>query len=171
MPGLSCLVSQSCPAARQLLIVVVMRIAIGLVVMACLVAGGGTARAEAKRSAGVFVTLMQVTDQAERAAHIDAIKAKLAACPLLANRVVDVNITRLAYVTVGNNVELQLELGFVLSNTNSEIVSVANQTAKLVLPAAKFKVKQLPELRRDVLDTAIGDLIIKLRKASVTRNV
>lgn len=129
-----------------------------------------TASADAARPAGVFVTLSQVTDQAERAGHIDAIRTRLGSCPQLANKVIDVNVTRLAYVTVGDTVELQLELGFVMSTPTNEIVSMANQTATLVLPKHKFKLGKLPMLRRDVIDSAVGSLIVKLRRAAA-RNV
>ena len=73
-------------------------------------ASAGRARAEAKHPAGVFVTLTPVADDAERTAHIDCIRTRLAASPLLENKHVDVNVTRLSWVTVGNTVEVQLEL-------------------------------------------------------------
>ncbi len=137
----------------------------GLVVLACVVASAPLARAETKR-AGVFVTLTQVGDEAERTGHIDAIRHRLAGCSYLENKHVDINVTRLRWVTVGASVEVQLELAFVVSNADNEIVSVANQTAKLVLAKAQFKESKLPSLRREVIDNAIGDLIVKLRRAN-----
>lgn len=134
------------------------------------VAGARIASAEPARRAGVFVTLSPVTDEAERASHIDVIRKRLGDCSQLANKVIDVNVTRLSYVTVGATVELQLELGFVLSTPNNEIVSMANQTAKLVLSKSKFRLDQLPALRREVIDSALGTLIVKLRRATA-RNV
>ena len=137
----------------------------GLVVLACVVASAPAA-AETKRPAGVFVTLTQVTDEAERTGHIDLIRHRLAGCSHLENKHVDINVTRLRWVTVGASVEVQLELAFVVSNADNEIVSVANQTAKLVLAKAQFKESKLPVLRREVIDNAIGDLIVKLRRAN-----
>lgn len=134
------------------------------------VAAPRTASADTARPAGVFVTISQVTDQAERTGHIDAIRTRLGACSQLANKVIDVNVTRLTYVTVGETVEVQLELGFVMSTPTNEIVSMANQTATLVLSKHKFKLDKLPALRREVIDTAVGSLIVKLRRA-VARNV
>lgn len=139
----------------------------GLLVLACVVAAGGrSARAEA-RPAGVFVTLTPVTDHAERTDHADLIRARLGACAQLANRVVDVNVTRLAWVEVGATVELQLELSFVMSTTGNEIVSVANQTAKLVMSKSRFRIDRLPALRHEVIDDALGSLIAKLRRVSI----
>lgn len=149
-----------------------MRTTIAVLVVAAVVAvlGARTASAETKRPAGVFVTLSQVTDETERTSHIDVIRKRLRDCTQLANRVIDVNVTRLSYVTVGNTVELQLELGLVMSTPTNEIVSIANQTAKLVMPKAKFKLDKLPELRREVIDSALGELVLKLRRAAA-RNV
>lgn len=137
----------------------------GLLVLACAVAISAPRAHAENRSAGVFVTLSQVTDDVERQGHIDAMKTKLGECPLLANRIVDVNVTRLSYAIVGSTVEVQLELGLVMSNGKQEIVSIANQSAKLVLSKHKFKLEKLPALRREVLDTAVGELIVKLRRA------
>lgn len=141
-----------------------------LMVAAVVAVTGVRASAEPARRAGVFVTLSPVTDEVERASHIDVIRKRLGDCSQLANKVIDVNVTRLSYVTVGATVELQLELGFVLSTPNNEIVSMANQTAKLVLSKSKFKLDQLPALRREVIDSALGTLIVKLRRATA-RNV
>ncbi len=147
-----------------------MRIAMG-VVLACAVASASSARAEPKQQAGVFVTLTPVADVAERTSHIDCIRARLSASPLLENKHVDVNVTRLTWVTVGSTVEVQLELAFVMSNTNNEIVSLANQTAKLVLSKSQFRLEKLPSLRREVIDSALGDLLFKLRRAAIARSV
>lgn len=134
------------------------------------VAGARTASAEPARRAGVFVTLSQITDEAERTSQIDVIRKRLGECSQLANRVIDVNVTRLSYVTVGATVEIKLELGLTLSTRNNEIVSVASQTAKLVLSKATFKLDKLPALRREVIDSALRDLVVKLRRAAA-RNV
>ncbi len=141
-----------------------------MVAAAVAVAGARTASAETTKRAGVFVTLSQVTDEAERSSHIDMIRKRLGDCTQLANKVIDVNVTRLSYVIVGATVELQLELGFVMSTPNHEIVSVASQTATLVLSKSRFKLAKLPSLRREVIDSALGDLVVKLRRA-VARNV
>lgn len=142
----------------------------GLIVLACVVASASTVRAEAKRPAGVFVTLVQVQDQAERTGHIDNIRARLGACSQLENKHVDVNVTRLSWVTVGATVEVQLELAFVVSNTSNEIISVANQTSKLVIAKSQFREHKLPSLRREVIDDALGDLLFKLRRAAIARS-
>ena len=141
-----------------------------MVAAAVAVAGARTASAETTKRAGVFVTLSQVTDEAERSSHINMIRKRLGDCTQLANKVIDVNVTRLSYVIVGATVELQLELGFVMSTPNHEIVSVASQTATLVLSKSRFKLAKLPSLRREVIDSALGDLVVKLRRA-VARNV
>ncbi len=148
-----------------------MRTTIATLVVAAVVAvaGARAAFAEIKRPAGVFVTLSEVTDEAERTSH-DVIRKRLVDCAQLANKVIDVNVTRLSYVTVGNTIELQLELGLVMSTPNNEIVSIASQTAKLVLSATKFKLAKLPGLRRELIDSALGELVLKLRRA-VARNV
>ena len=122
------------------------------------------------RASSKLHTLSQVTDEAERSSHIDMIRKRLGDCTQLANKVIDVNVTRLSYVIVGATVELQLELGFVMSTPNHEIVSVASQTATLVLSKSRFKLAKLPSLRREVIDSALGDLVVKLRRA-VARNV
>jgi len=140
-----------------------MRIAIAVLVLACAVASSRNAHAEAKHPVGVFVTMAQVTDRVERAAHIDVIRARLAACAQLANKRVDVNVTRLTWVAVGESVEIQLELAFVMSVGN-EIVAIANQTAKLTLDKRQFNVAKLPSLRREVIVDAIGNLVVKLRR-------
>jgi hypothetical protein len=147
-----------------------MRIAMGLLVLACVVASAGTAHAE-KRAPGVYVSLTcpAVSDDGERATHIQTIKNRLAASSLLANKQVDVNVTRLAWVTNGNSVEIHVELAFMMSS-NNEITSVANQTAKLVMSKGQFSVGKLPMLRKEVIDTALGDLLYKLRRAQ-TRSV
>lgn len=164
--------SKKLPAARELLNNGSMRgtMALWMVAAVVAVAGARPASAESARRAGVFVTLAQVTNEAERASHIDVIRKRLGECSQLANKVIDVNVTRLSYVTVGTTVELQLELGFVLSTPSNEIVSMVNQTAKLVIPASRFKLDKLPALRREVIDSALGDLIVKLRRAAA-RNV
>jgi hypothetical protein len=164
--------SKKLPAARELLNNGSMRgtMALWMVAAVVAVAGARPASAESARRAGVFVTLAQVTNEAERASQIDVIRKRLGECSQLANKVIDVNVTRLSYVTVGTTVELQLELGFVLSTPSNEIVSMVNQTAKLVIPASRFKLDKLPALRREVIDSALGDLIVKLRRAAA-RNV
>lgn len=141
-----------------------------MVAVVVAVAGVRSVAAEPTRRAGVFVTLSQVPDEAERISHVEMIRKRLRECSQLANKVIDVNVTRLSYVTVGATVEVQLELGFVLSTANNEIVSVATQTAKLVMSRSRFKLHQLPALRREVIDSALGDLIVKLRRAAA-RNV
>lgn len=142
----------------------------GLLVLACVVAGAGTASAE-KRVPGVYVTLAcPSVDDTERTTHIDHIKTRLGASSLLENKHVDVNVTRLVWATNGNSVEVHVDLAFVMSTRNNEIVSVANQTAKLTMSKTQFREGKLPTLRREVIDNALGDLLVKLRRATA-RNV
>lgn len=142
-----------------------MRIALGLVVLACLVAGPGAARADHTPGVYVSLTCPAVADQAERLEHVDHVRARLRNHAALADKQVDVNVTRLAWVVNGNAIEVQAELRLVVS-TGNEIVSIANQTAKLVMSKGQFRLAKLPALRREALDTAIGDLLVKLRRAS-----
>lgn len=137
----------------------------GLVVLACVVAGG-SAQAE-RRAAGVYVSLTcpAVADQAERDDHVAHVRTRLGNHALLANKQVDVSVTRLAWVVNGNTVEIQAELGFVMS-TDNEIVSIAHQTAKLVMPKGQFSIGKLPALRKEALDNALGDLLVKLRRTA-----
>ncbi len=143
-----------------------------LTVVAALVASTNIAQAESKHApAGVFVTVLPVLDHVERTAHVESIRTRLGGSSLLHDKHVDVNVTRLTWVTVDNCVEVQVELAFVMSTTKNEIVSIARQTAKLVMPKGQFSIGKLPALRREVLDNALGDLLFKLRRAAVVRSV
>lgn len=145
----------------------------GLMVLAAVVASAGSATAEAKRiQPGVFVTLDSTSlDDAERAIHVDTIRTRLGASSLFENKRVDVNVTRLAWVKVDNCIEVHVELAFVMSTTKDEIVSVANQTAKLVMAKGQFSIGKLPALRGEVIDNALGDLMYKLRRVAIARSV
>jgi len=143
-----------------------MRISGILPALAVLVLHAGAGHASPKTEPGVFVRLSTTgMDEAERVVHTDIIRRALRVS-WVQDKHVDVNVTRLSVTYVGNAVEIVAELGFVLSSTGGagdRMASIGCQTAKLVLPRSQVNARKLPGLRREVIQSALGDLVRKLR--------
>jgi len=101
-------------------------------------------------------------DAGERLAHANLIRHALQVS-WIDDKHVDVHVSRLTVDYVGNTVEVVAVLGFVLSTTGDQMASIGHQTAKLVLPRSQVTARKLPGLRREVIQSALGDLLRKLR--------
>jgi hypothetical protein len=142
-------------------------IAVGLVVLAM-----GVATAEPRTEPGVYVTMASPSiDGAERVAHVDTIRRGLTNHSALINRQIDVTINRMSLTYIRNEVEIVVELNFVLSTSGDQIVSFGNQTARLLIPRSQFNVNKLSALRGEVIENALGDLRRKLRTFAARTNV
>jgi hypothetical protein len=145
--------------ARELLIIVRMRSS-GILLVAVVLGMTSTSSATTRKvQPGVFVTLSASIDDAERVGHVHAIHGRLANA--FANKHVDIN-ANLAVAIVGNDCEVTTQINFVLSTTSDQIVSVGTGTAKITV--SKYAaVNKLPSLRREAIDSALADMLHKLR--------
>jgi hypothetical protein len=150
-------------AARELLIIVGMRIS-GILLVAVVLSATPSLATTRKVQPGVFVTLNASLDDAEKTWHLDAIHGRLANNAVFDNKHADINVNRLSVAVVGNDCEVTTEINFVLSTTTDQIVSVGTGTAKITLPKTQA-VYKLPTLRREAIDSALVDMLAKLRKS------
>jgi hypothetical protein len=104
---------------------------------------------------------------ADRKANAETIKHVLDAWvedqSLAADRQIDVGVVKLAVDPGDENVSVQVELRFAISDDHGQMVSVLSGTSKVSVPARTFRTKALPRLRREALIAATQAVLPKLR--------
>ncbi|MEO8703365.1 MAG: hypothetical protein ABI867_25180 [Kofleriaceae bacterium] len=110
----------------------------------------------------------------ERSGHVDRIRTALAdavaAAPADAKHL-DVAVTRLSYATVGDEVEVCVELKVIVSTAGDEMRSFASGNARLTVARHGFRVDQLPALRRAVMHDALDALRRRIRSLRPAKSV
>lgn len=90
----------------------------------------------------------------------------------LDNRQVDVSVVKMDVQTVGNYVEVAVELRLAISDSKGKMLSFLSGGAKAQIPTTKFRPAMLPNLRKEALDGALrglfDKLIVHLRQITTT---
>lgn len=90
----------------------------------------------------------------------------------LESRVLDVSVVKMETQTVGNYVEVAVELRLAISDNTGKMLSFLSGGAKAQIPTSKFKPGMLPNLRKEALEGALAGLfdklLVHLRKITTT---
>lgn len=128
------------------------------------------------------------TDKTTRKSHTDilslALKQSLATAKQvtmveneaqrwgLESRQLDVSVVKMEVQTIGNYVEVAVELRLAISDNTGKMLSFLSGGAKAQIPTSKFKPAMLPNLRREALEGALtglfDKLLVHLRKITTT---
>jgi hypothetical protein len=117
-------------------------------------------------------------DKAERKVHGEILKAtlatRLARSPQvtmaaqdasrwgLESRHVDLSVVKMDVTTVGAQIEIETQLRLAISDDKGRMMSFLSGGAKLQVPKRTFKSSYLPNLRKEVLETAMNGMFDKL---------
>lgn len=80
----------------------------------------------------------------------------------LAERHLDVSVTRLDTTKVGNLIEVEAQLRVAISDNSGRMLSLLAGGAKVQVPPGTFDRRHLPALRREALDNAMRGMLDKL---------
>lgn len=90
----------------------------------------------------------------------------------LESRVLDVSVVKMETQTIGNYVEVAVELRLAISDNTGKMLSFLSGGAKAQIPTSKFKPAMLPNLRKEALEGALSGLfdklLVHLRKITTT---
>lgn len=90
----------------------------------------------------------------------------------LESRQLDVSVVKMEVQTVGNYVEVAVELRLAISDNTGKMLSFLSGGAKAQIPTSKFKPAMLPNLRKEALEGALAGLfdklLVHLRKITTT---
>lgn len=120
----------------------------------------GKADAQTRKMHGE--ALRTAMTQALRSSPLVSFEAADATRLGLASRQLDISVTKLAATTVGAQVEVEAQLRLSISDGKGKILSFVSGGAKLQVAKRLYDPKNLPQLRKDALDSAVQGLRDKL---------
>ncbi|MEJ7603352.1 MAG: HEAT repeat domain-containing protein [Kofleriaceae bacterium] len=80
----------------------------------------------------------------------------------LAQRTIDVSVTKLDLVRNGKTMELAAQLRVAISDADGKMLSFLSGGATVQVPAATFQARYLPQMRREALENAMRGMVDKL---------